>query len=430
MKVKMGFVILLVVILLSTCGCSAINNGQGKQPEVKPNNEKNELIMATIGSSRSELIADRRVIEMVNEFNASQDLYHITIVNFNTGETGNTAVGEEQGMARLFTELAAGQYPDLICFDNISPYPFIANGMLLDMESYMSNDADIRIEDIVAYKALRAWGGVYLMSNHLSPYGLCALRSRFGDRIGWTIQEYLEIEDSLPEGSFMLYNTTREMFLETMVMNYLGTAIDWEKGTCDFNNPDFTAILEASRRIHEDNSGEVEFGIGGLQSLEAGQYIAMFYGPAFPHELAKMEPSLTPIGWPTVDGRCGTMVYYQNPIGIMKKSSHLDGAWAFIKYLLMTPDGSNMRLPTWRPLLEDALLRAQHSETFPSINEEQASAFLDLMDHVEIFYQHDPVVLRIIMDECSTFLAGERSAEDTAALIQSKMQIYVGERWK
>ena len=428
---KAWSLLLLAALLLSGCGQPVKNQDHDAQPTTAQDEDgRIELVMATLGSANAALAMDRRVYEAADGFNASQDRYHLTIINYNTGENGNTAAGEEQGMTRLLTEIAAGQYPDLVCFDNISPYPFISKGVLLDMESCMAGDEDIRIEDIMCYRALRAWGGVYMLSNCLSITSQCGLSSRFGDRVGWTLQEYLELEGSLPEGSYMHYKMKRENFLKTIAKNYLGTAIDWEKGTCDFNNSAFIAILEASGRISERWISEQneEIGVGGRASLEEGEYILQFYGPAFPHELPQLEEGMTPIGWPTVDGRCGTMVYYQNPIGMVAQSKHIDGAWAFIKYLLMTPDEENMRMPTWRPLLEDALQRAQHSETFPCITAEQGEAFMALLDRVEIFYQHDPVVLDIIMKECEPFLAGERSAEETAALIQSRMQIYVAEQ--
>ena len=429
---KAWIIVLATAMLLSVCGCAdrAGKNSAQTTLDAEAETGRVELVMATIGESAS-FGADRRIYSAADGFNASQERYHLTVVNYNTGENGNTAAGEEQGMTRLLTEIAAGQYPDLICFDNISPYPFIAKGVLLDMESCMAEDEDIRIEDIMCYRALRAWGGVYLMGDWLSADGLYALRSRFGDRDGWTIQEYLDIESSLPEGARMLCMVTKEQFLERMVMNYLGTAIDWENGTCSFNNQSFIALLEAARRIRETelDSKNDEFGDNEKEYLQAGRYIAAYFGVPSPFDIEYFyEDWMTPIGWPTVDGRCGTMVYYQNPVGIMAQSEHIDGAWAFVKYLLMTPDENNFRMPSWRPLMEDALQRAQHSETFPCITAEQGEAFMALLDRVEIFYKHDPIVLNIIMKECEPFLAGERSAEDTAARIQSRMQIYVAEQ--
>ena len=176
---RIASVLLAAALLLSACGYSVENQAHGPQPTMAQDEDgKIELVMATLGSANAALAMDQRVYEAVSGFNASQNRYHVTIVNYNTGENGNTAAGEEQGMTRLLTEIAAGQYPDLICFDNISPYPFIAKGVLLDMESCMAGDEDIRIEDIMCYRALRAWGGVYMLGNWLSTDGLYGLSSR------------------------------------------------------------------------------------------------------------------------------------------------------------------------------------------------------------------------------------------------------------
>ena len=43
-------------------------------------------------------------------------------------------------------------------------------------------------------------------------------------------------------------------------------------------------------------------------------------------------------------------------------------------------------------------------------------------------YSYDQDIMNIITDEVAAFFAGEKSAEDTAAMVQSRVNLYVQEQ--
>ena len=56
--------------------------------------------------------------------------------------------------------------------------------------------------------------------------------------------------------------------------------------------------------------------------------------------------------------------------------------------------------------------------------------FYTLLEKVEHTSLRDETALSMIREEVAPFLAGERSAEDAARLIQSRISIYVSEQGK
>ena len=100
---------------------------------------------------------------------------------------------------------------------------------------------------------------------------------------------------------------------------------------------------------------------------------------------------------------------------------------------------SERAIPNYRPLLEQQMEEARHIDpeeerdmwydglTSP-ITEAEVTQLYTLLGKVEHTNLKDETALSIIREEVAPFLAGERSAEDAARLIQSRISIYVSEQ--
>ena len=64
------------------------------------------------------------------------------------------------------------------------------------------------------------------------------------------------------------------------------------------------------------------------------------------------------------------------------------------------------------------------------MTEEEIARFQELLRQVEHTELYDETAYAIIQEEVTVFLAGQRSAEETARIIQSRMSIYVSEQSK
>lgn len=196
--------------------------------------QKTELTLA--------IFADTPYIDArVAAFNSRSEEYEIRIVNY-AAEAGSLA----NARLRLNTELGSGGGPDMVCFpwqdiDELGALNLIARDMLVDMTPWL--DSDIGRANLMVWDALSEYGGVYVISDAFSCECMYGLKEVFGERRGMTIQEYLDLEASLEPWQDMCYHMDPAYFIEVVSRRYMRGAIDWETGTCDFDNPEFIALL-------------------------------------------------------------------------------------------------------------------------------------------------------------------------------------------
>lgn len=398
---------------------------------LSPQKERTELRIAMVSDPYDEEKFD--FLEVKNRadlFNSSQSEYYVEVIDYNS--QGGDA-GTQSGLQQLNIELTAGTYPDMICFTpQISPFPYISKGLLVDMEEYINEDPDISLEDIVAIKALRSLGGIFIIDAGIQIEGYCGLRSRFGDRQGWTLEEYEEIESSLEDGQFMVYNVPQKKFFNDLALRYARTAIDWENGACDFNNDNFLSIFSISSRVGEYLESPDNLLIGppgtflGNSTLVASRFCTLDV-----FELAWIEKGageeITPIGWPSVDGNSGCEINFGYPIGVVSKGEHIDGCWEFVKYLI-TEAPNSFGLSIYRPRLMQQIAEAQKNDKLPvQMTDKQAAALVNLADSVEQIGLFDSTVQSIIMQIGTEYFDGKINAQEAANIIQGKITIYLGE---
>lgn len=390
--------------------------------EIKP---KTRLTVASVGTPEY-------LRSSVSSFNGSSSEYFIEIVDYSDGG----AYADDQAVTRLGTEIMSGRAPDMICFASISPYAYIARGYLADLREFMDADSEISAEDIAIANALDTSGGIYYVSNTFYLETLVGQYSQFGDRFGWTLSEYLNIEKDLPQGTDMIYNMTKEIFLERIASRYIRTAVDWDAGTCDFNNSDFIEILNASTRINHnpENTNNMSFGYGPTKVGQGSRvaslsWVNSVWKLAYEVKMAGCELSF--IGWPTADGRCGSDIYLNDPVGIMAHGDNRDGCWEFVKYMLTNVNpNSDDGLPVYLPSLKNKVELAKKDDDLPvKLTDADGEAFLDLVSSVENTSMYDDAIMSIIMNESGALFAGNRTAEQTAALIQSRAGLYVAEQY-
>ena len=62
------------------------------------------------------------------------------------------------------------------------------------------------------------------------------------------------------------------------------------------------------------------------------------------------------------------------------------------------------------------------------MTQEQVDQILDLINTTTAVYGYDESILNIISDEAAAYFAGEKSLDDTANMIQSRVNLYVAEQ--
>lgn len=365
---------------------------------------------------------------LVAEFNNSGSGYTVQLVDYSDGG----APDADSAQTKLNTEIMSGKRPDMLCFGQINPYPYIGHGLLAELSELLNADGEIAADDLAIKNALSLDGKIYYLSGEFSFETLVGRYSDFGERFGWTLAEYLDIEQDLDSDIDVIYNMTTDTFIDRIMSRYIRSAVDWESGTCDFDNAEFTALLTAGGQIREtpENSSDMSYGYGPTKVGEGTMvtslsWVDSVWKLAYEEQAAGCKLSF--IGWPTADGSCGTDAHLVTPIGIMNSSANIGGCLEFIKFMLLNPGAD--KLPVYSQILRERLEAAEADGSGSvQLSADDAGRFLALVSEIDNAAIYDDAILNIIWEESEAFFAGDKSAEEAVKLIQSRASIYVAEQ--
>ena len=367
----------------------------------------------------------------VTAFNAQSERYQVHLEDYSQG----MALAQEQAQLRLNTEIISGKGPDMICFEGLlSPYPYIGKGLLVDLKPLMEQDDQVHPEDILLSKALEHKGGIYLMGDAFALPTLEARAADFGDRFGWTLEEYRQIDSQLQEGQMCIYNLTRETYLNEVASRYIRYGVDWDNGICNFDNDEFKQVLQTALNLREtpEDPNNMVFGPGEPQ-VAAGIQVTNAVFTTRVYDLAQSERAVgcpvSFIGWPTADGSCGTDAYLNRAVGICSQSEYQEGCWAFIKFMLTQVNTDEQGLYVYRPAMEESIRKAMADENCPvKMSSDDAEKLMALIGAVENIRVYDQAIMSIIKEACAAMFNGDKTVDETAKLIQSRASIYVAEQ--
>lgn len=390
---------------------------------------KTELLIACMDPNGMDMLAAR--------FNAHSDEYYVRVVDY----SGGIYASAEEVQLRLNTELISGRTPDMFCFFSgwISPNIYAGKGLLVDMRPLIEADEELSPEDIVLYKALDYNGGIYVMGESFYLDTLAARESDFGQRYGWTLEEYRQIDAGLREGQMCIYNLTRELFIYNVIGRYVRYALDWTSGDCSFDSPEFIDLLRTALELREtpEDPNNMVFGPGEPR-VAAGEQTTAAVFAMYVSSLAESEQMagcpLSFIGWPTPDGSCGTDASLNTQLAICSLSRHQEGCWEFIKYMLMNANTDRGVMPgypllMYRPALEESIAKAMADEDAKvKMTRADADKLLDFLDAIENLSDYDRAIMDIINSEGQAMFNGDKTPEETAKLIQSRASLYVAEQ--
>jgi hypothetical protein len=367
----------------------------------------------------------------------------------------------EGAMMRLRTDLIAGRGPDVIMFDqwgdeNDITAALMHGSWLADLNVFLENDPELSREDLFE-NILDIWtnsaGELALITGTVIPtpyWGPSALLEDFTDFTHEGFLTFLRDAEMrgvpYPKGlGFIPYT-----ILETMLFAD-NTFFCLESGNVNFDSEIFLDILAYIESIPGDrhsrwmealSTGEAWDPIPSI--LRGEQLMTDRFTLFSVNDFRRIDAALgglTPIGAPNAAGDLAISTRPITRFGIRANIDNLDAAWEFVRLAVLYPDVDSYAsgLPILRSLFEYQIDEAFREtspliaffgfdEEIPPLTQEQAAAMRHIMESIthEIF--PDPHVMAIVWEEVMPFLAGSRSAEDAARIIQSRVSIYVAER--
>ncbi len=388
--------------------------GEGDGPQI-----------VTLGAIDPEELLDYAAVE----FNNSQSQYKVVIKDY--AEFDN-------GLEQLGLDIAAGDGPDLLDLTVLPVEQYVRRGYLEDLYPFLDADPDLGREDIdqTMLAAMETDGALYKLIPVSMPVTL-QFRPEDLERVGeltWS-----NILAAGGEGCAPM-QIDRDSFLAYAVCGDDSPFMDWQSGTCDFDNGEFRAVLTMAAALpdwntylnEQRNSDEAK---EAAEAKEAFCHLTTGHGGYMLFYYSQLMGSDGPLAQPGLPGRSGPryLAYDNASFGMTASAKNKDGAWAFLKFTLDCDTMSGLGCLNLLGEPEGAVDWAEYYQTEGYTEEAEAEygpAADALADKITGIFHRDQSILDIILDEGKAYFAGDTSVtpERVAAAVQNRASIYMSEQ--
>ena len=403
--------------------------------------EDNVVTIAIMNSQQS-------INEAVTAYNRSQnDIQVKTVVYAPDWDM-------EKGLQNLQLDIVQGKAPDLISTNSLDYETLINVGVFDDLYEYMDNDEEFGRDDIVpsVMKSYETGDKLYVMGPSFTIFTMWGGRSVINGQKCLGINEINNLLESYGGDINSIYglSTADETTLRSLMAMEMDDYIDWDNGTCDFNSDGFKDILKLAKEYE---------GIGIDKSLYdslSNKEILMTYGMVSAVQGYSLECKLygEPIdyvGYPTSNGYGSAMQMY-SPIAINAASDKKEEAWDFLKFYIKHDYAEVYDFSVCSARLEEQFEEAMeekyvedesgdlvktpiasyydvgYSTEIYYVTKEDVEAVKDLINNTTKKREYVLEIQKIIEEEAGAYMVGQKSADEVADIIQSRVEIYLQER--
>jgi len=395
---------------------------------------------------------------------------------YNTKENNYTG-----GADRLMNDILNGLYkPDIVCGgtgddrdDGLIP-AMIEKGLYTDLYTLMEDSMAADLLGCVK-NYYDADGKLAAVCDHFMLSTLLADADTVDGRTSWTLGEMMDFAGELDGAQLLAYTYRGNAAEMLMGQDTLAAFVDMESRTCTFDSPVFSAYLEFIAGLPEDHQSAAD-----LLKHETGTTYEIYQTGQSALYRIEYRDSMTShrevvpfrtedvvrIGYPSEDGNSGVVFVPTASYLVLPDSGHPEAAWDFIEEILTGKEISLWELFGMSSLRSRMLrqgeqyrnmqmfysYRANSQQTWDGSGEnrreldefgtldgepgilvdfsmERFMEFLDWLDTVGVSVAHAVPgdIEDIVNEEISAYLAGSRSAEKTADIIQSRVSIWLAE---
>lgn len=427
----------------------------GRFTKVDPKDIKDKTVM-TLACAGLDWDVRNRVVE----FNKSSETYRITIQDYSV--LYNSVDDYEAGITRLNTDIASGKVPDIVIVNDSMPVEsYISKGLFEDLKPYIEEDDELDIDNYMpnVIDAYSVDGKLYRLVPYYTINTMVAKTSEVGEERGWTVRDINELMETKPEDTMFLNYIDRDTMLRCCMNSAGNQYVDWESGACSFDTDGFTQMLTFLKQFPKeiDDTMYTDRYWENYDSMwREGKVVAMMYNVSgfrdyqYTQQGTFGEP-ITMIGFPSENGDGSAIMSYLQ-MAMSAKSSNKEGVWQFLRYYLTdeyqdtVSYGLPLSIKRLDALGEEAMKKPTYIDENGNEVESQDYYYLNgveipinpmTKEEVENFkktlysfnqvYNYDENLIQIIEEEAAAFFNGQKSEKDVAAIIQSRVKIYVNE---
>ncbi len=286
---------------------------------------------------------DWNIRQSIADFNKTNEEYIISVDSYS--ETNDTS-DWDAALTKFNNELLAGNIPDILLINSNMPFDSYAEkGMFTDMYTLMEADGtytkDAFMPNVLA--AGERDGKLLAISPGFNVSSYAAKTSLVGNETSISVDKANQLLAGMEEGATLTnYMMTQTEYLSSAV--YYGSFVDYINGICNFDTPEFKAILETAKTYPKEIDYDALYNENPNYWMEqetacrdnrALLYSAYLYDFESFNRIEKgyFGEDVTYVGFPGGDSN-SSLLNFNSQVSISEKSAFKDGAWQFIKYML------------------------------------------------------------------------------------------------
>ncbi len=399
------------------------------------------------------------ITKRVVEYNKSSNTHRITIKDYSQY---NTNEDYSAGKTQLNNDIIAGNMPDILVVDpyQIKIESYASKGLLADVGDLMAKDSEISANTYMenVFEACKINDTLYEIVPAFYVTTYAAKSSIVGDKTNWSMEEARAILDRMPEGTSLFGDMTRDSFMYTMMETCGSDFVDVSTGKCNFNSPEFIAMMEYAKTLPESTEGaydddwylRYESQYREERVLLYNCYISSMQNMVYTIN-GSFGEDISLIGMPTSGGQ-GAALHIPTSYVLSAQSENLDVAWDFMKYYLTDEyqDTIDWQLPVSKSHFDKLAAKATDKNKYTDadgvevvedytywindesividpLTKEQVDEISQYIAGITTKAYNNNDVTNIISEEMPAFYEGQKSAAEVADVIQSRIQLYVNE---
>ncbi|MCH5193169.1 MAG: extracellular solute-binding protein [Oscillospiraceae bacterium] len=384
------------------------------------------------------------------KFNTENDSYRIKIKKYT----------DDDYLTRLNSDIISGNIPDILIVDSqMNLQSYISKGLFCDMYEFIDSDSELSRDDLLpnVLSAFETDGKLYDFTSSFMISTVIGKASIFKES-GIDFDRLEEIKNGSPQGTEIFSGMSKNDVLQYGLRISADNFIDHKKGECYFDSDKFIKLLEFANSF--PSSAELNFDDGFWQHLDSmyldESVLLMMpmiscYGDYFCYERGYFGDTVTTVGFPSVSGEPGSAIFTNDGFAISAKSGNSDGAWQFIRTLLL-PEFQNETgdFPVRKSALDNKAKKEMNigddgsyssiitmgdwslaSTKFVSDIGKPSQSDIDrintLVTSVSRRELYNSTIREIAAEEASAYFAGSKSAKETADMIQNRVKLYLTE---
>ncbi len=424
--------------------CTALSNGkfiieymvQGKNTFWLAGKRSQEEIENTQFITLAAVGTYEKLVDAVMDFNRENNGWRIMINDYAEGKNPEDI---SEGLLRMQEDMRAGIVADLICTDGLNFESFAGKGFFGDWYEVLSEDKAFSREDYLEnfFRAYEYNGKLQRLGFDFTIRTQLAKTEYVGEKQGYTMAEFLELTDTIPEG-MKPYQYYYYMFdSQTGV-------VDKSTQKCYYDTPEYTRITQLLMGTPEQRENVTS------HELDFREDKALFYPctirvPIDYHAIRKAnfeDAELTFTGDPMYILRGnGGQFDTTFTLSVNAQTLQTEGIRDFAMHLLSEKYQKKLSttMPIRRSALEDALELAErqnmHKTYFNGYEVNVGAATPEEMDElrayiggIECAFTDDATIRNIVLEEMEMYGAGDCTAQEAVKKIQSRVDIYINEQ--